>query len=209
MAQENARLNNALEIERQKKNQYIEKESDSLKIHQYEFIPAKVINVSWHRANNFITINKGTNDSIREFMGVVSPQGLVGRVKKCSEHFSTVISLLNERMSIASKIKTKNIDGSLVWNGLNHRIANLIHVPIHHTVSKGDTVITSGYNAIYPEGVVIGIVDKAKINERAEYEIDVLLATDFSALTYVYVIDNKLKPELDSLERATVEGTDK
>ena len=209
LAEENARLNNALTIERQKKSQYIEKKTDSLKIHQYEFIPAKVINVSWRRANNFITINKGTDDSIREFMGVVSPQGLVGRVKKCSEHFCTVISLLNERMSIASKIKTKNIDGSVVWNGINHRIVNLIHVPIHHIISKGDTVITSGYNAIYPEGVMIGIVDKAKINERAEYEIDVLLSTDFSALTYVYVIDNKLKPELDSLEQATVEGTDK
>jgi rod shape-determining protein MreC len=209
MAQENARLNNALAIEKEKKNLYSEKSVDSARIHQYNFIPAKVINVSWHRANNFITINKGTNDSVSEFMGVVSPQGLVGRVKKCSEHFSTVISVLSERMSVASKIKTKNIDGSLVWGGKNPQIANLIHVPIHHTISKGDTVITSGYNAIYPEGIIIGIVDKAKVNERAEYEIDVLLATDFSTLSYVYVIDNKLKPELDSLEQATMEGTDK
>jgi rod shape-determining protein MreC len=209
MVQENARLNNALAVERQKKNLYAEKTIDSSRIHQYKFIPAKVINVSWHRANNFITINKGTKDSIREFMGVVSPQGLVGKVKNCSDHFSTVVSILNERNFVASKIKTKNIDGSLKWNGTNPRIANLLHVPIHHTIAKGDTVITSDYNGIYPEGIMIGIVEKAQINERAEYEIEVLLSTDFSTLTYVYVIDNKLKPELDSLERATLEGTEK
>jgi rod shape-determining protein MreC len=209
LAQENARLNNALTFEHQKKNLYIEKKSDSLKTHQFEFIAAKVINVSSRRANNYLTINKGTDDSVREFMGVVSPQGLVGRVKKSSEHFSTVISLLHDRMYISSKIKTKNIDGTIGWDGKNPRIVNLRHVPIHHTVAKGDTVITSGYNAIYPEGIMIGIVQKSEINERAEYEIDVLLSTDFSTLTYVYVINNKLKPEIDSLERATMEGTDK
>jgi len=209
LADENARLNNALYIEKQKKNLFTEKKSDSLKTKQFEFIPAKVINVSSRRANNYITINKGTADSVREFMGVVSPQGLVGRIKKCSEHFSTVISLLHERMYISSKVKTKNIDGTIGWDGRNPRIVNLRHVPIHHTVAKGDTVITSGYNAIYPEGIMIGVVQKAEVNERAEYEIDVLLSTDFSTLTYVYVINNKLKPEIDSLERATMEGTDK
>ncbi|MFL5728747.1 MAG: rod shape-determining protein MreC [Cytophagaceae bacterium] len=209
MVQENARLNNALIIEKQKKNQLPEKRIDSTKIHQYEFIPAKVINVSWNRANNFITINKGIQDSIREDMGVISPQGLVGKVKKCSDHFSTVVSILNERNYVASKIKTKNINGSLKWGGTNPRIASLLNVPIHHTISKGDTVITSEHNSIYPEGIMIGIVQKAQVNERAEYEIEVLLSTDFSTLTYVYVINNKLKPEQDSLEQATVEGSDK
>jgi rod shape-determining protein MreC len=209
MAQENARLNNALTIEKQKKNVCVENRSDSLKIHQFKFIAAKVINVSLRRANNYLTINKGTADSVGEFMGVVSPQGLVGRVKKSSEHFSTVISLLHDRMYISSKVKTKNIDGTIEWDGRNPRVVSLSHVPVHHTVSAGDTIITSGYNSIYPEGIMIGIVQKAQVNERAEYEIDVLLSTDFSTLTYVYVIDNKLKPEIDSLEQITKEGADK
>jgi rod shape-determining protein MreC len=201
MAQENSRLNYLLTVEKQKKSQATDTNSTYLRTHQYNFVPAKVINASMRRSQNFLTLNKGLADGIRPQMGVISPLGAVGKVKACSENFSTVVSLLTQNIYIASKIKNKDIQCSVTWDGKDPRRAVVLNVPIHHKIQKGDSVVTSEENRIYPEGVMIGIVENAKINERAEYEIDILLSTDFSTLSYVYVIENNLKEEADSLEQ--------
>jgi rod shape-determining protein MreC len=205
LAQENARLHYLLTVEQLKKNQTADTNSAYLRTHQYNFVSAKVINASMRRSQNFLTLNKGLADGIRPQMGVISPMGAVGKVKTCSENFSTVVSLLTQGIFIASKIKNKEIQCSVTWGeGKDPRKAVVLNVPIHHVIQKGDTVITSEENRIYPEGVMIGTVESAKINERAEYEINILLSTDFSTLSYVYVIENKLKSEADSLEQATI-----
>jgi rod shape-determining protein MreC len=201
LAQENSRLNYLLTIEQQKKSQSADTNSLYLRTHQYKFVPAKVINASMRRSQNFLTINKGLADGIKPQMGVISPLGAVGKVKACSQNFSTVVSLLTQNIYIASKIKSKEIQCSVTWDGKDPRRATVLNVPIHHKVQKGDTVVTSEENRIYPEGVLLGIVESAKINERAEYEINIILSTDFSTLSYVYVIENKLKDEADSLEQ--------
>jgi rod shape-determining protein MreC len=203
LVKENARLHYLLTIEQQKKNQSVSVDTNSnyLRTHQYSFIPAKVINASMRRSQNFLTLNKGLADGIHPQMGVISPMGAVGKVKACSENFSTVVSLLTQGIYIASKIKNKEVQCSVTWEGKDPRRAVVLNVPIHHVIQKGDTVVTSEENRIYPEGILIGIVENAKINERAEYEINILLSTDFSTLSYVYVIENKLKNEADSLEQ--------
>ena len=204
LARENSRLHYLLTIEQQKKSQVADTGSAYLRTHQYTFVPAKVINASMRRQQNFLTLDKGLADGIKEQMGVISPTGAVGKVKTCSEHFSTVVSLLTQQIYIACKIKNKDIQCSMTWEGKDPRRAVILNVPIHHIVQKGDSVITSEENRIYPEGVMVGIVENAKINDRSEYEITILLSTDFSTLSYVYVIENKLKAEADSLEGATI-----
>jgi len=202
LALENAKLRAQLSIELQKKTLNPPNKSSFLKTHQYVFTSAEVINVSANKS--VITINKGFDDSVKKDMGVISPMGVVGKIRSVSSHFSTAITLLHERMLISSKIKGKDIYGSIKWDGKNPRLANLLYVPRHHVVNKGDTVITTQYNGIFPEGIMVGIVRKVALKTgKAEYEIDVVLATDFSALSYVYVVENKLKQEIDSLHTNT------
>ena len=180
---------------------------DSLKVRlAHEYIPAKVINNSVRQVNNFLTLDIGAVNGIGPGMGVLSSNGLVGRVKTVSQHFATVTSLLHTKMYVAAKIKsriptTNNTIGTVKWDGENAGYAWLDYVPLDKKIVKGDTVISSGYNAVYPEGVMIGtIVSARKEPDKSFYTIRIKLAVDFTRLSYVYVVKNKLKAEQDTLE---------
>lgn len=169
-------------------------------INQYNFRVAKVINSTTNRENNFVVINKGTADGIIKDMGVISPDGIVGRVRQCSEHFSTVTSVLHSGMMISAKLGRNDVVGTVKWDGTDPEKALLLFIPRHSEIKKGDKIITSGYNNIYPEGVMIGTVSKFMLKpDEPSYYIEVKLSTNFKKLGYVYVIENLLKPELDSL----------
>ena len=173
---------------------------DSLRYQQYNFAPAKVVDNTIHRAKNYVTINKGRADGIRPDMGVISPGGVVGKVQDVSEHYALVTSVLHTNMFVSALIKRSNTLGSLQWEGRNSRQASLTNIPIHINVIQGDTIVTSGYSGVYPPGIAIGTVAQVRSEEDAAfYTIDVDLATDFYQLAYVYVVDNKLKDEKDSL----------
>ena len=173
---------------------------DSIRYQQYNFTPAKVVDNTVHRAKNYVTINKGRADGIRPDMGVISPGGVVGKVQDVSEHYALVTSVLHTNMFISALVKRSNTLGSLQWNGRDSRQASLTNIPIHINIIQGDTIVTSGYSGIYPPGIAIGTVAQVRPEEDAAfYTIDVDLSTDFYQLAYVYVVDNKLKEEKDSL----------
>jgi rod shape-determining protein MreC len=76
-----------------------------------------------------------------------------------------------------------------------------LYLPRHVQPIKGDTVVTSGYNAVYPEGLLVGTVEKVSLKDEALfYDITLKLSQDFRSLTYLAVIKSNLKVEIDSLE---------
>lgn len=205
LAKENARLNSLL-IKSQLTIQKMAMDSISIPqmLDQYNFIVAKVINNSVSRPNNYITLNKGTDEGIKPGMGIISPQGVVGRVMVCSPHFCTATSLLHSKMLISAEISRIHASGSLKWGGNDPDRANLDFVARHLKPKIGDTVRTSEFSNILPEGIPVGIIRKVKLKDDATfYEIEVDLATDFSTLNFVYVIENKLKAEKDTLQFQT------
>jgi len=59
---------------------------------QYEFISGKVVNNSVHRFRNYFTLDKGSKDGVKEGMGVINPNGVVGKIKSVSSNYSTAYS---------------------------------------------------------------------------------------------------------------------
>lgn len=175
--------------------------ADSSQIKKYNFITSKVINNSTNKFHNYLTINKGWADSIAPGMGVICPTGVVGKVKSCSKNFSTIVSLLHKDMLISSKLKSSNSIGTTHWEGMDPTKAMLVYIPRHIKVKKGDIVVTSEYNSVFPEGEMIGKLETIKVKgDDNFYNLTMKLSTDFSSLSYVYVVKNKLKIEQDSLE---------
>ncbi len=172
---------------------------DSLK--QYNFIVANVISNSIAKPYNYITLNKGYADGVREEMGVIDQNGVVGIVNVTGKHSSRVISLLNSNLRLSCKVKGNSHFGSLVWEGPDPEIALLQELPRHTVYEVGDTVVTSGYSAVFPEGIPVGIVmaDTQHRNENF-FTLHVKLFTDFSTLSTVQVVDNKKKDENTALE---------
>ncbi len=178
--------------------------SDSLDSIQYIVRPAEVIDNSIRFTNNFITLDKGSNDGLRAGMGVISQNGVngvVGKIRSVSNNSAHVISVLNVNNPISSKLKRTNRLGSVQWDGSGPRVAQLLYIPKDVDVQVGDTVVTSSFNAIFPKDIIIGFVKSAKpdVHQRG-LEIEIELSVNFATLSYVYVIENQLKPEIDSLK---------
>jgi rod shape-determining protein MreC len=178
--------------------------SDSALLSFYEYIPAKVINNSTQRVNNLITVNRGLAHGIIPGMGVISSNGVVGRVKICSDNFSTIVSVLHSESMISAKIKNNNSLGSIVWEDNDFRYAYLKYIPRHIKVAENDSIVTTGFSSVYPENVMIGTVESVKLDsDKNFHKIKIKLSTNFSGLGIVYVVKNLKHSELDSLNKQT------
>lgn len=173
----------------------------------YTFVIASVINNSIHRPYNYITINKGAKDGIRPEMGVVDQNGIVGVVNIVGDSYSRLISLLNPNFRLSCKVKGNEAFGSLVWDGKDPQIALLEELPRHTVYTTGDTVVTSGYSAMFPEGIPVGIVTGSeKTIDDNFYTLRVKLLTDFSRLSTVRVISSDISDSIKQVEIDENEG---
>lgn len=201
LAEENTKLRKQLEQYNQAK-QLPASEVDSTIIKRFNFITAKVVNNSTGRLTNFVTINKGKSDGIEPGMAVISPRGVVGKVKATSNHFSVVSSALNIDLMISGVMKRTGYFGTIQWDGGSPDYINLNFIPRHVDPLPGDTIITSGYSGVFPEGILIGTIAEKSLDEGAPfYHLKVKLAQDFRKLSFVAVVKSNLLPELDSLEQ--------
>ncbi len=172
---------------------------------EYDFISAKVINISTNRLQNSITLNKGKRDGIIPDMGVVSDEGVVGIVHSVSDKFSVVIPLLNPKIQINSKFTRNNYTGTLVWQGKDYRYANLNDIARHVEFSLGDTLVTSGFSSTFPSGIPVGTVEDFNIKKSdVYYTIQIRLAVNFRTLSHVKVINYRNYNEQKSLEDKAV-----
>lgn len=199
LARENAYLKKLLF---NKKDTIISLPKDSTKAYdKIEVIESRVINNEYNTAENYLTLSSGSKQGVKEDMGVVSSQGIVGIVEKTSKNFSTVLSILNIKSQINVKMKKSNHFGSLIWKAKNAGYAQLIDIPRLASVKKGDTIVTGGRSTIFPENIPVGIVDRVFTDTQNNYyTLEVRLFNDMTNLNYVYIIKNKQAAEINQLE---------
>lgn len=189
------------ELARRQENVIADSIARDSSLMQFDFILAHVISNSVSRANNYITIEKGKLDSVKPEMGVVDQNGVVGIVNIVGGHSARVISLLNPKMRLSCKVKGREYFGSLVWDGKSPHEALLEEMPRHEKFKKGDTIVTSGYSAVFPEGIPVGtIISHEKEHDDNFYALRIKLFTDFTTLSTVRVIRNNMKDELMAIQ---------
>ncbi|MCQ2307306.1 MAG: rod shape-determining protein MreC [Bacteroidales bacterium] len=164
------------------------------------YIPAHVISNSLNRVNNFILIDKGRLDGIETDMGVICDNGVVGKIVNVSNHYASVMSMLNlSSITSVRFISNQNI-ASVVWNGDSYMFSTVKDIPAHIQIEKGDTIVTSGYSNTFPAGIMVGTIEETTFDERSDFNAAKMrFSTDFSTLQYVYVVKNNFKAEIDSL----------
>ena len=175
---------------------YDERNTDTV----YEFIPARVVNSTVNRPNNYILINKGSRDGVEKDMGVVSPEGIVGIVSEVSPHYASVMSILHSNSTISVRFKSNGQLANLRWETSNYRYGIIDDIPTHLVPNEGDTIVTSSYSFIFPENLMVGTVMELIVEPSGTLnKAKIRFATDFSSLKYVYMIHHTDKAELDTL----------
>ena len=195
----------ALRSQLQRMNEQLQADTMHLfePVSNFDFVVAHVIKNSIARPHNYITINRGSDDGILPEMGVIDQNGVVGIVNVVDRHSARLIALLNPDFRLSCKIKGSDNFGSLVWDGADPTVAMLEELPRHTVYHAGDTIVTSGYSAVFPEGLPVGyVIADGKTHNENFFTLKVRLATDFTTLSNVQVVLNKQRAELDSLEKA-------
>lgn len=174
---------------------------DSIYVQQYNYIDAKVINNSLRQKDNYLTLNRGEMHGVGPGMGVIGSEGIVGIVRNTSKHYSQVTSIFNSQIRISAANQKTNFFGALIWDGSDLQHMTLVDIPKHAQVHKGDSIVTTGYSPIFPEGIYIGSVDSFNIEAGSNfYSIRVALVNDLNQIGRVYIVKNMMKSEQDSLE---------
>lgn len=172
-----------------------------LPLQGFEFIPALAINNSTNRNYNYITLNKGTKHGVGKDMGLVSPDGICGRIIESSENYSLAISVLNKKFSVSSRMMHNQNIGPLTWDGRDPDFAWLEDIPLTSAIIIGDTVVTSGYSTLFPAGIQVGFVESYDNNVQVGfYRVRVKLATNFRGLRNLYVVRHGHQAEIAGLE---------
>jgi rod shape-determining protein MreC len=201
LAWENASLRNAIERSVSREDILFVPVTDTIRQQQYSYSTAGVVSNSVNRQKNFFTLNKGRNQGLSIDMAVNDGNNAAGVIVGCSENYSVVMSLLNLDFKLSARIKSNGYFGSLSWDGRDYRHAVLNEIPQHVTFGIGDTIETTGYSAVFPEGILVGTVSDFEKAGGDFFSIDVLLLTDFKKLHFVNVIGNLEKREQLELEK--------
>ena len=175
---------------------------DTVKYYQkYTYTSAKIINNSYSKAFNFLTINKGTIAGLSKEMAVVNGKGIIGFTDNLSPNYGRIQSILNKNTKINARLKNGYF-GTLQWNALDYNTVQLIDIPRQAPVKIGDTIETGGKSAIFPEGILIGKVIGINNDNAVDNIINVKLFNDMSVIGPVFVIKNLQKVEIKRLENS-------
>lgn len=191
------------------------KESDpafmpSVKENGFRYIPATIIKSGTSSQHNYLILDKGSEDGVVANSGIVSSKGVIGIVDAVSKHYSYAISFLNKELNISARIDTSGAVGPLAWDGLRTDEGVLREIPLQFKYNIGDTVYTSGYSAIFPPDIPLGVAGEAKVINGATNEIRVKLFQDHSALKYVTIIENTRIREIEEISKSdNISGEDK
>lgn len=202
-----------IELMREHENMFLVKEDTILtemstpdstntkRVRMYDYTYAHVIFRTTDRAFNYMIVDKGSNDGISRDMAVLSPQGVAGVVTDVSPNFATVRPILHPESRISAVVTPANQNGTVIWEDNDPRVAYLEAIPQHSEINIGDSVFTNGFSNIFPKGLFIGTVKEVQVGNNASFlTIKINLATPYSDIYTVYLVENTFKAELDSLK---------
>jgi len=134
-----------------------------------------------------ITIDKGSGDGLRRDLAVISPEGVVGRVIKHGAH-AAMVQLLIDRNAAAGALVERSRAGGVVVGGQGNPPLRLQYLSNLADVRKGDRIVSSGLDGIFPKGYAIGFVESVERGAGLYKEVKVRPAVDFSKLEEVLVV---------------------
>ena len=199
LADENFRLYQELSVTREMLHQA---RIDTMKIaasgRGFQYLSAEVIKKSRNKQHNYIVINRGYEDGVKEKSGVITSRGVVGIVDAVSAHHSFAFSFQNSDISISARLGgEQGAVGPMVWDGIHQNRALLKEIPLQYKFSPGDTVYTSGHSLMFPPDIPLGTIGDARMVNGSTNEFKVTLFQDFSSIRYVSVVHNRSLEEIE------------
>ena len=177
---------------------------------RYFFRDAAVVYNTVNARKNYIQLNRGSNQGIKDNMAVIGSDGsAVGVVVNVSPNFCQVMSLLHVQNTVSASLKKTGDFGTVEWDGNDPRFLLLKKIPKTVEVKTGDTVLTSPYSYNIPPGYMVGTVAGILVdNTTGMYVLKVKTAANFYNLQQVHVVENFDRDEQAALFEKTSKKID-
>jgi rod shape-determining protein MreC len=153
------------------------------------FIPVSVIARDDTPYVQAITIDRGSNDGIKQDAVVITHKGLVGRVEKVNPT-SAKVRLINDlNSSVSVRLQTASRTTGLLRGQSQGNLMVITYIPQTDEVAPSDLVLTSGLGEIYPEGLVVGKVVRVERKDADPFQAAVVEpAVEMDKLERLYVL---------------------
>ncbi|MBO4468758.1 MAG: rod shape-determining protein MreC [Bacteroidales bacterium] len=171
----------------------------------FDYIFAHIVKMGTNSQRNYIIVDKGLLDGVGPDCGVVTSEGVVGVIDAADSHLAYGRTLMNPSMHVSVRIGRAGVAGPMSWNGRSTRGAVVSGIPLGYKAEVGDTLWTSGYSAIFPAEIPVGVVTGSSTRSGAAQDVQVQLLQDFRALDYVTVVRNRNLAAIEALEKKAEE----
>lgn len=206
---ENKRLREKLKNSLYKENKGVITVDDTLFRQNYSYIPATVINSTFDKRDNYMTIDIGKNHGVKRGDGVFSSRGVVGIVHLVSDDYAVVKTVLSKNINIDVMVEKGGSFGLLKWNGLDAKRGSISGISNDMRIKKWSKVVTRGGSGIFPRGILVGRVEKkGYIEGKPLWDITVRFSEDFRSIQHVYVVKNLMQEEFDTLQQQIPEDSE-
>jgi len=123
-------------------------------------VVARVIGSSADPNSNVLYIDQGQRDGIRKNMGVITPEGVVGKVMEAYRDASQVLVVTDRDSGVGAMIADSRIQSPV--GGTGEPLLNMKYVGNDDEVAVGSRVVTSGMDRIFPKDLPVGIITQVK-----------------------------------------------
>lgn len=169
-------------------------------------LPARIVSKDIFQQDNFLTLDVGRDDGVREGMPVVHERGIVGTVVLVSDRYTRVMPYLNTDFRVPGIVLPIRAEGIVRWDGERLDYLQLEHIVKTEPVKTGQRVVTSGHSDVFPAGRTIGTVDSvATTPGRNELQIFLRPAVQLHEISHAVVIRRASDPEQRTLEQRSIE----
>lgn len=173
----------------------------TMKERRFTYRLAKVVANSVSSQNNYLVLYGKQVTAMRKDMGVVDANNaVVGVITEVNGEYAVVMSLLHKDSRVSGKLFKTGETGMVTWDGESPDLITLSGISKGVKLSKGDSVITSGFSAFYPKGLLIGRVHEIYQDKASSsYRIVLKTAANFHTVEFAYAIDNAQQQEIKKL----------
>src|SRR5271170_3707943 len=150
-------------------------------------VPAQVIGTSGTDQAQVIYIDKGSKDGLQVQMPVITPDGIIGKVKNVFPHTAQVLLVSDQTSGTGVLLETTRVRGVMKGNASGQ--PQMINISPDERIKPGEPVITSGGDQVYPPGMPVGVVERVVPDPDSSYvNVVVKPNANLAALEEVLVV---------------------
>lgn len=166
-----------------------------------QFTAAEVIRATWTQNQNYFILDRGKEQGVQVGQGVITNGGALGKILETTNDYSIGIPLIHNQIDWSARIGATGAIGRLKWDGVDPTAGMLFDIPRSAEFSPGDSVITTGFQGVFPPNLLFGIVANDEAPFDGEFlSVPVNWVVDFQSLRYVQLAKTKDTNQINSLQ---------